>query len=75
MPQPKDLTKEVIDRLMNLQEFTVTVPVEDNWLPNGVVPFDIKIKNNLATVTVPALTEDEARSKIIAYFSSNDLED
>ena len=75
MPQPRDLTKEVIDRLMNLQEFTVTVPVEDNWLPNGVVPFDIKIKNNLATVTVPALTEDEARSKIIAYFSSNDLED
>lgn len=75
MPRPSDLTKQVIDRLMNLQEFTVTVPVEDNWLPNGVVPFDIKIKNNLATVKVPALTEDEARSKIIAYFSSNDLED
>ena len=60
---------------MNLQEFTVTVPVEPNWLPNGVVPFDIKIKNGFATVTIPALTEDEARSKIIAYFNASDTED
>lgn len=64
-----------MERLMNLQEFTVTVPVEDNWLPNGVVPFDIKIKNGFATVRVPALTEAEARSKIIAYFNSSDTED
>jgi hypothetical protein len=75
MPHPNDLTRQVIDRLMNLQEFTVTVPVEDGWLPNGVVPFDIKIKNGFATVTVPALTEAEARSKIIAYFISSDTED
>jgi hypothetical protein len=75
MPHPSDVTRQVIERMMNLLEFTVTVPVEDGWLPNGVVPFDIKIKNGFATVTVPALTEDEARSKIIAYFSSNDLED
>ena len=60
---------------MNLQEFTITVPVEDNWMPNGVVPFDIKIKNGFATVTIPALTEDEARSKIIEYFSASDDED
>lgn len=75
MPHPADVTKQVIERMMNLQEFTVTVPVEDNWLPNGVVPFDIKIKNGFATVTVPALTEDEARSRIIAYFDSSDGED
>ena len=75
MAQFSDLTEQTINRLMNLKEFTVSVPVEENWMPNGVVPFDIKIKNGIATVTVPALTEDEARSKIIAYFSSNDLED
>jgi hypothetical protein len=72
MPHPADVTKQVIDRMMNLQEFTVTVPVEDGWLPNGRVPFDIKIKNGFATVCVPALTELEARSKIIAYFNSNE---
>jgi hypothetical protein len=72
MPHPSDLTQRAIERLMNLQEFTVTVPVEENWMPNGVVPFDIRIKNGLATVTIPALTEAEARSKIVAYFNSNE---
>ena len=75
MPHSSDLTKNVIDRLMNLQEFTITVPVEDGWLPNGQVPFDIRIKNGFATVTIPALTETEARSKIIAYFNSSYDED
>lgn len=75
MPHSADITQQVMNRLMNLREFTVTVPVEDNWLPNGVVPFDIKIVNGFATVRVPALTEDEARSKIIAYFNSSDNED
>ena len=75
MPQFSDQTQQVIARLMNLQEFTVSVPVEENWMPNGVVPFDIKIKNGTATVTVPALTEAEARSKIVAYFNSSEDED
>jgi hypothetical protein len=75
MPHPSDLTQQAIERMMNLREFTITVPVEDGWLPNGVVPFDIRIKNSLATVTIPALTEDEARSKIIAYFSSSNEQD
>ena len=75
MSHSSNLTQQVIKRMMNLQEFTVTVPVEDGWLPNGRVPFDIRIKNGLATVTIPALTEDEARSKIIAYFNSSNEED
>jgi hypothetical protein len=75
MPHPSDLTQQAIERMMNLREFTVTVPVEDGWLPNGVVPFDIRIKNGLATVSIPALTEAEARSKITAYFSSSNEED
>jgi hypothetical protein len=75
MTQFSDQTQQVIDRLMNLQEFTVSVPVEENWMPNGVVPFDIRIKKGIATVTVPALTEAEARNKIIAYFNSNEDDD
>jgi len=75
MPGFNDTTKQVMERLMNLQEFTVTVPVEENWMPNGVVPFDIKIKNGFATVTVPALTQAEAHSKIVAYFNSSEDDD
>ena len=75
MAQFSDLTQQTINRLMNLQEFTVSVPVEENWMPNGRVPFDIRIKNGIATVTVPALTEAEARSKITAYFNNSNEED
>ncbi len=75
MSQFSDQTQQIIDRLRNLQEFTVSVPVEENWMPNGVVPFDIKIKNGTATVTVPALTEAEARDKITAYFNRSEDED
>ena len=70
-----DQTQQVIDRLMNLKEFTVSVPVEEEWRPNGPVPFDIKIKKGIATVTIPALTEQEARSKIIEYFNRDEEED
>lgn len=73
MPHPADLTKQVIDRLMNLKEFTVKVRVEDNWLPNGVAPFNIHIKNNIATVKIPALNKKEAREKVAEYFGSDDF--
>jgi hypothetical protein len=73
MPHPSDLTKKVIDRLMNLKEFTVKVRVEDNWTPVGIVPFNIHIKANIATVTIPALTEDEAKEKVAEYFGSDDF--
>jgi hypothetical protein len=61
--------------MMNLHEFTVTVADEDKWLLSVRAPFDIKIQIVLATVRVPALTEDEARSRITAYFSASDQED
>ncbi len=73
MPKPNDLTKQVIDRLMNLKEFTLKVRVEDNWLPNGRVPFNIHIKDNIATVTIPALSEEEAKEKVAEYFGSDDF--
>jgi hypothetical protein len=73
MPNQSDITKQVIDRLMNLKEFTIKVRVEDNWMPNGVVPFDIHIKSNIATVKIPALTKEEAKQKVSEYFGSDDF--
>lgn len=75
MSHPADLTKHVIDRLMNLREFTVSVPVEEGWLPCGIVPFDIKIKDCIATITLPALNEEEAIERVTNYINSNDTED
>ena len=75
MAQFNDLTEQTINRLMNLREFTVSVPVTEGWLPTGVVPFDIKIKNCIATITLPALNEEEARSRVIDYVNGNGDED
>ena len=64
MPHPSDLTKQAIDRLMNLKEFTVSVPVEENWLPNGVVPFDINIKDDEIEAKVWAVDFEEAVNRL-----------
>ena len=69
MPNPADITQQVLDRIMNLKEFTVKIPVNDKWNPNGMVPFDVKIKNGIATVKLPALTKEEAFKKVNAYFN------
>ena len=73
MSNPSDITKQVIDRLMKLKEFTIKVRVEDNWTPNGVVPFNIKIKDNIATVKIPALNRKEAKEKAAEFFGSDDF--
>ena len=73
MSVSKELAKQLIDRVMNLKKFTVSVRVEDNWLPSGKAPFDIRIKDSIATVTIPALNEAEAKEKVSEYFGSTDF--
>ena len=75
MPHPADITKQVLDRIMKLKSYTVSVPVEEGWLPHGVVPFDIKIKNCIATVKIPALSKSEAQQKVQDYIDGKNDED
>jgi hypothetical protein len=49
-----DMATALINRAKNMQEFTVTTEVPDNFRFNGVVPFDINI------------VEDELRAKVFA---------
>jgi hypothetical protein len=75
MPHPADITKQVLDRIMKLKEYTVRIRVEEGWLPHGVVPFDIKIKNCIATVKIPALSKSEAQQKVQDYIDGRNDED
>jgi hypothetical protein len=75
MPHPADITKQVLDRIMKLKEYTVRIRVEEGWLPHGVVPFDIKIKNCIATVKIPALSKAEAQQKVQDYIDGKNDED
>lgn len=55
-----------------MHKFDIKVRVQDQWMPFGSVPFDIKIKDGIATVTVIAKTEDEARQQVLTYMESDD---
>lgn len=51
---------EVIGRVMQLTEFTVTTRCLGTLKFNGVIPFDLTIIDNVVTAKVLAVTFDEA---------------
>ena len=60
MSTAKDIMDHFINRAKNLQEFTVCVNVPHNFKFNGVVPFDINIKNDEIEAKVYAVDFEEA---------------
>ena len=44
----------------------------DNWIPNGVVPFDIRIKDGIATFDVYAESYIDAEDQITQYLEKDD---
>jgi hypothetical protein len=61
---------DVIDRVKNMAVFEVVMDVPSDFMFNGRVPYDMKIRDNVATVFVPALTQAEAEQRAWEYFSS-----
>jgi hypothetical protein len=55
-----DMANNLIFRARNLHEFTVTTDAPDNFRFNGVVPFDMQIKDSIITAKVWAVDFDEA---------------
>lgn len=55
-----DMMHNLINRAKNLQEFSVTTDVPDNFRFNGLIPFDMKIDDNVITAKVYGLDFDEA---------------
>jgi hypothetical protein len=72
MTTAKDLTDQLINRAMNLQEFVVER--EFDHIPAGVVKFSIQHSvGKPARIFVPALTQDEAETMVDEWFEE-DLE-
>lgn len=51
---------DLINRAKNLQEFEVTTDVPENFRFNGLIPFDIQIKDSIIYAKVYAVDFDEA---------------
>ena len=54
------MANNLIFRAKNLQEFVVTTDVPEDFRFNGVVPFDIEIKENEIAAKVYAVDFNEA---------------
>lgn len=55
-----DMMHNLINRAKSLQEFEVTTDVPDNFRFNGLIPFDIQIKDSIIYAKVYAVDFDEA---------------
>jgi hypothetical protein len=58
---------DVINRIRNLQEFTVVTELPEVFRINGVVPFDLRIDDKEITATVLAESFDEAANLLHAW--------
>ena len=65
-----DTVRQVIDRIRNLKQFVVRVPVPAEFRFTGAVPFDMEITGSVAMVTVWANTEPEAQQRAEEFFQN-----
>ena len=59
-----DMANNLIFRARNLNEFTVTTEVPTEFKLNGLIPFDMQIKNGILTTKIWAVDFDEAAIKL-----------
>ncbi len=65
-----DMATALINRAKNMQEFTVTTEVPEDFRFNGVVPFDINIVDDEIRAKVFAETFDEAALRLDSWLET-----
>ena len=65
-----DMANNLIHRAKNLQEFVVETDVPEDFRFNGVIPFDMQIKDSIITAKVIALDFDEAVTQLDNFLES-----
>jgi hypothetical protein len=62
-----DMANDLINRAKHLQEFVVTTDVPEDFRFNGVVPFDMEIKNGEILAKVFAVDFEEAVDRLNTF--------
>ena len=65
-----DMMHNLITRAKNLQEFVVTTDVPDDFRFNGVIPFDIEIKENIIYAKVFGIDFNEAVNRFDSWLET-----
>jgi hypothetical protein len=66
----KDVFDNLMFRVKHMHEFVVITDVSPNFGFNGVVPFDMNIKENVITAKVWAVDFNEAVQRLDDYLNS-----
>lgn len=64
------MANNLISRAKNLQEFTVTTDVPENFRFNGVIPFDMEIKDGEILAKVFAVDFNEAVTTLDTFLET-----
>ena len=67
-----DMATNLIFRAKNLQEFTVTTELPDDFAFRGVIPFDMQITGNILEARVWAVDFDEAVDRLNEFLQNDD---
>ena len=59
---------QLMNRIKNLKEFTITMEIPEDFKFNGIVPYNMTISQRTAKVTLLAIDENEANEKVFEYF-------
>jgi hypothetical protein len=63
----KDIADHFINRAKNLEEFTVTVDVPEEFVLNGTIPFNMLIQEGVIYAKVWAVDFNEAVSRLDSW--------
>jgi len=66
----RDMIEALMHRMKNLHEFVVTTEVPNGMRFNGIVPFDMQIKDGVIYARVWALEFDEAVRTLDQYLET-----
>jgi hypothetical protein len=72
----KEITDELVFRMkhMTMERFEVKRDVGLNWLPRGVIPFDITVKGGIATFQVYAEFLQDAEDQVSKFLEQDEDE-
>jgi len=65
-----DMANNLIFRAKHLEEFVVTTDVPEDFRFNGVVPFDMKIEDNVIEAKVWAVDFNEAVNRLNEFLET-----
>ena len=65
-----DMASNLIFRAKNLQEFVVTTDVPEDFRFNGLIPFDMEIKDGEIAAKVYAVDFDEAVQRLNTFLET-----